>query len=222
MSHASWGIAAKLGTRAIQRRWLNARAMYGCWIMHEITLIGWPVTMIISQSAAVAVQRFRRRRSFWCCLVTLRSFGVGTQPAVDHDPKTRLRNAIAPACCPSVPFKALVILLNVPWAAVIESPTQLVVVDQRSCGRDAPPKWNLPMTTRLQQVGARSGGEKLFTSHFLTDTKPLLSMQYLWADSKLLLDSCSGRCGSASKIDDASVQLRFARVTSCPWFRPLS
>ena len=45
MSHdASWGIVAKLGTRAIQRRWLHAHAMYGCWIMHEITLIGWPVT----------------------------------------------------------------------------------------------------------------------------------------------------------------------------------
>ena len=45
MSHdASWGITAKLGMRAIQRRWLHARAMYGCWIMHEITLIGWPVT----------------------------------------------------------------------------------------------------------------------------------------------------------------------------------
>ena len=45
MSHdASWGIAAKLGTRAIQRRRLHAHAMYGCWIMHEITLIGWPVT----------------------------------------------------------------------------------------------------------------------------------------------------------------------------------
>ena len=45
MSHdASWGIVAKLGTRAIQRRRLHAHAMYGCWIMHEITLIGWPVT----------------------------------------------------------------------------------------------------------------------------------------------------------------------------------
>ena len=44
MSHdASWGIVAKLGTRAIQRRWLHAHAMYGCWIMHVITLIGWPV-----------------------------------------------------------------------------------------------------------------------------------------------------------------------------------
>ena len=63
--------------------------------------------MIISQSPALAVQR--SQRSFRCCLVTLRSCGVGTRPAVDRDPKTRLRNAIAPACCPSVPFKALVV-----------------------------------------------------------------------------------------------------------------
>ena len=80
-----------------------------------------------------------------------------TLPAVDRDPKTRFRNAIAPARCPSVPVKALGVLLNVPRAAVTESPTKLAVVDQRSCGRDAPPKWNLPATTRLQQVGARSG-----------------------------------------------------------------
>ena len=66
---------------------------------------------------------------------------VATRPAVDRDPKTRLRNA--PACCPSVPFnmfKPLVNLLNVLRAAITESPTQLAVVDQRSCGRDAPPK----------------------------------------------------------------------------------
>ena len=44
----------------------------------------------------VAVQR--SLRSFWCCLVTLRSFGVGTWPTVDHDPKTRLRNAITRSC----------------------------------------------------------------------------------------------------------------------------
>ena len=174
--------------------------------------------MIISQSPALAVQR--SQRSFRWCLVTLRSCGVGTRPEVDRDPKTRLRNAIAPACCPSVPIKALVVLLNVPRAAVTESPTQLAVVDQRGCGRDAPPKWNLPATTRLQQVGARSGGWKLFTSHFLTDVKPPLSMQYQWADSKLLLDSCIGRGGSASKIDDASVQFHFCARHFVPMVPP--
>ena len=44
--------------------------------------------------------------------------------------------------CPlqHVQAKALVVLLSVVRAAVTESPTQLAVVDQRSCGRDAPPK----------------------------------------------------------------------------------
>ena len=70
----------------------------------------------------------------------------GHAAAVDRDPKTRLRNAIAQALgvlSLSVPFnmfKALVVLLNVLRAAITESPTQLAVVDQRSCGRDAPPK----------------------------------------------------------------------------------
>ena len=116
------------------------------------------MVVIICQSPALAVQR--SQRSFRCCLVTLRSCGVATRPAVDRDPKTRTRNAIAPACCRYVPFnmfKALVVLLNVLRAAITELPTHLAVVDQRNCGRDAPLKWNLPATTRLQQVGARSG-----------------------------------------------------------------
>ena len=62
------------------------------------------MVVIICQSPALAVQRSpRSQRSFRCCLVTLRSCGVATRPAVDRDPKTRLRNTIAPACCPSGP-----------------------------------------------------------------------------------------------------------------------
>ena len=56
------------------------------------------MVVIICQSPALAVQR--SQRSFRCCLVTLRSCGVATRPAVYRDPKTRLRNAIAQACCP--------------------------------------------------------------------------------------------------------------------------
>ena len=56
------------------------------------------MVVIICQSPALAVQQ--SQRSFRCCLVTLRSCGVATRPAVDRDPKTRLRNAIAQACCP--------------------------------------------------------------------------------------------------------------------------
>ena len=182
MSHdASWGVAAKLGTRAIQRRWLHVRAMYGRWIMHEIKLIGRPVTsgrdyQPISSGCGATVltvtlmllsntQILRRGHAAggW-------SWSVGTLEECNR--------ARARVFCPSVPFKALVVLLNVPRGAVTESPTQLAVVDQRSCGLDAPPKWNLLATTRLQQIGARSGDEKLFTSHFLMDAKPLLSMQY--------------------------------------------
>ena len=58
------------------------------------------MVVIICQSPALAVQRSQLQRSFRCCLVTLRSCGVATRPAVDRDPKTRLRNAIAQACCP--------------------------------------------------------------------------------------------------------------------------
>ena len=139
--------------------------------------------------------------------------------------KTRLRNAIAPACCPSVPFnmfKALVVLLNVLRAATTESPTQLAVVDQRSCGRDAPPKWNLPATTRLQQVGARSGIKIVF--------EPLLDGREATVVHAVLV----------SWQQTSSGQLQWSRwigfqdwwcfssvsflcgVTSCPWFRPQS
>ena len=85
-------------------------------------------------------------------------------------------------------------------AAVTESPTSLqpltsVVLDEMLRRSETYPR-------RL--VSSRLVLDKLFTSHFLTDAKPLLSMQYQWADSKLLLDSCSGRGGSASKFDDLS------------------
>ena len=169
MSHdASWGIVAKLGTRAIQRRRLHAHAMYGCWIMHEITLIGWPVTcgrdyLPITSACGATVPTV-----IPMLLSNAQILRRGHAADVDRDPKTRTRNAIAPACCRSVPFKfnmfkALVVLLNVLRAAITELPTHLAVVDQRNCGRDAPPKWNfgLPATTRLQQVGARSGGMKI-------------------------------------------------------------
>ena len=167
MSHdASWGIVAKLGTRAIQCRRLHAHAMYGCWIMHEITLIGWPVTcardyLPITSACGATVptvipmllsnaQILRRGHA----AAAMASGWSRSEDTLEECNRARA------ACCPSVPFnmfKALVVLLSVLRAAITESPTQLAVVDQRSCGRDAPPKWNLPATTRLQQVGARSG-----------------------------------------------------------------
>ena len=110
--------------------------------------------------------------------------------------------------------KALVVLLNVLRAAITESPTQLAVVDQRSCGRDAPPKWNVPATTRLQQVGARarSGDENCLRATFWrTRSHCFHAVLVSWQQTSL--DSCSGRGGSASKIDDASVQFRFCAAS---------
>ena len=154
------------------------------------------MVVIICQSPALAVQR--SQRSFRCCLVTLGSCGVATRPAVDRDPKTRTRNAIAPACCRSVPFnmfKALVVLLNVLRAAITELPTHLAVVDQRNCGRDAPPKWNLPATTRLQQVGARLGDENCLRatswrtrSHCCPCSTSELTANFFWASAVVAVD----------------------------------
>ena len=81
---------------------------------------------------------------------------MATRPAVDRDPKSREdtleecnRAGVLSLSVPFNMFKALVVLLNVLRAAITESPTQLAVVDQRSCGRDAPPKRNLPVSSRL-------------------------------------------------------------------------
>ena len=197
----------------------------------------WLVVVIICQSPALAVQRYQR--SFRCCLVTLRSCGVATRPAVDRDPKTRTRNAIAPACCRSVPFnmfKALVVLLNVLRAAITELPTHLAVVDQRNCGRDAPPKWNLPATTRLQQVGARSGmkivyeplldGREATVVHAVlvswqqTSSGHLQWSRWIGFQDRWCFSSVSFLC--TRRPTACSVTTRTCGVTSCPWFRPLS
>ena len=92
-------------------------------------------------------------------------------------------------------FKALVVLLNVLRAAITESPTQLAVVDQRSCGRDAPPKWNLPATTRLQQVGARSGDENWLPatswrtrSHCCPCSTSELTANFFWTAAVVAVD----------------------------------
>ena len=150
MSHdAGWGIVAKLGMRAIQRRWLHAHAMYGCWIMHEITLIGWPVTS-----------------------------------GRDYQPITSACGATVPTVIP-------------------------MLLSKLSCGRDAPPKWNLPATIRLQQVGARSRDEKLFTSHFLTDAKPLFVHAVLVSWQQTSSGQLQWSRWIGFQDDDASVQFRF-------------
>ena len=179
MSHdASWGIVAKLGTRAIQRRWLHAHAMYGCWIMHEITLIGWPVisgrdfqpiTSACSTTVPTVIPMLLSNAQ-----ILRRGHAAGGWSRSEDTLEECNRARVLSICPLQGPCRfAQCATSSCHWVT-----DQLAVVDQRSCGRDAPPKWNLPATTRFQQVGARSGDEKLFTSHFLTDAKPLLSMQY--------------------------------------------
>ena len=229
MSHdASWGIVAKLGTRDIQRRRLHAHAMYGCWIMHEITLIGWPVTccrdyLPITSACGATVPTVIPMLLSNAQILRRGHAAGGWSRSEDTLDSGALRNAIAPACSPFVPFnmfKALVVLLEVLRAAITESPTQLAVVDQRSCGRDAPPKWNLPATTRLQQVGARSGDENCLRatswrtrSHCCPCSTSELTANFFWTAAVVAVDRLRWCFSSVSFL---------CGVTSCPWFRPLS
>ena len=125
-----------------------------------------------------------------------------TRPAVDRDPKSREdtleecnRAGVLSLSVPFNMFKALVVLLKVLRAAITESPTQLAVVDQRSCGRDAPPKWNLPATTRLQQVGAWSGDENCLRatswrtrSHCCPCSTSELTANFFWTAAVVAVD----------------------------------
>ena len=139
------------------------------------------MVVIICQSPALAVQR--SQRSFRCCLVTLRFCGVATRPAVDRDPKTRLRNAIAQACCPylspstcSRPLSFCSMCyeqLSLSHRPSLQSLTSVVVGEMlRRSGTD--PRRLVSGSSRL----VLDRGMKIVTSHFLTDAKPLLSMQY--------------------------------------------
>ena len=220
MSHdASWGIVAKLGTRAIQRRRLHAHAMYGCWIMHEITLIGWPVTCgrdylpITSACGATVPTVIPVLLSN--AQILRRGHAAGGWSRSEDTLEECNRAGVLSLSVPFNMFKALVVLLNVLRAAITASPTQLAVVDQRSCGRDAPPKWNLPATTRLQQVGARSGDENCLRatswrtrSHCCPCSTSELTANFFWTSAVV-----ARWIGFDSKIDDASVQFRFCAAS---------
>ena len=178
MSHdASWGIAAKLGTRAIQRRRLHAHAMYGCWIMHEITLIGWPVTcgrdyLPITSACGATVPtvipmllsnaQILRRGHAARRLIAIRRHARGMRPrAVDLSPSTCSR----PLSFCSMCYEQL----SLSYRPTLQSLTSVIVGEMLRRSETYP--------RRL--VSSRPiGGWKLFTSHFLTDAKPLLSMQY--------------------------------------------
>ena len=235
MSHdASWGIAAKLGTRAIQRRRLHAHAMYGCWIMHEITLIGWPVTcgrdyLPITSACGATVPtvipmllsnaQILRRGHAARRLIAIRRHARGMRP-----------RAVDLLAVPFNMFKALVVLLNVLRAAITELPTHLAVVDQRNCGRDASPKWNLPATTRLQQAdrGMKIVYEPLLDGREATVVHAVLVSWQQTSSGQL---QWSRWIGFQDRWCFSSVSFLCTRracgvttcgVTSCPWFRPLS
>ena len=201
--------------------------MYGCWIMHEITLIGWPVTCgrdylpITSACGATVPTVIPMLLSN--AQILRRGHAAGGWSRSEDTLEDRI--AIVPACCPSVPFnmfKALVVLLNVLRAAITESPTQLAVVDQRSCGRDAPPKRNLPATTRLQQVGARSGDENcLRATSWRTRSHCFHAVLVSWQQTSSGQLQWSRWIGFQDRWCFSSVSF-LCGVTSCPWFRPLS
>ena len=224
MSHdASWGIVAKLGTRAIQRRRLHAHAMYGCWIMHEITLIGWPVTcgrdyLPITSACGATVPTV--------IPVLLRSCGVATRPAVDRDPKTRLRNAIAQACCPylspstcSRPLSFCSMCyeqLSLSHRPSLQSLTSVVVGEMLRRSETYPrrlvsSRLVLDRGMKIVYQPLLDGREATVVHAVLVSWQQTSSGQLQWSrwigfQDRWCFSSVSFLCG----------------VTSCPWFRPLS
>ena len=184
MSHdASWGIVAKLGTRAIQHRRLHAHAMYGCWIMHEITLIGWPVTcgrgyLPITSACGTTVPtvilmllsnaQILRRGNAAAAGGWSRS-----EDTLEECNRARVLSLSVPGWTCSRPMLFCSMCyeqLSLSHRPSLQSLTSVVVDEMLSRSETYP--------RRLVSSRCSIGGWKLFTSHFLTDAKPLLSMQY--------------------------------------------
>ena len=181
------------------------------------------MVVIFCQSPALAVQR--SQRSFRCCLVTLRSCGHAAGGWSRPEDTLEECNRAGVLCKLSVPFnmfKALVVLLNVLRAAITELPTQLAVVDQRSCGRNAPPKWNLPATTRLQRL-VLDRGMKIVYQPLLDGREATVVHAVLvsWQQTSSAQLQWSRWIGFQDRWCFSSVSF-LCGVTSCPWFRPLS
>ena len=174
--------------------------MYGCWFMHEITLIGWPVTsgrdyQPITSTCGATVPTVIPMLLSNAQILRRGHAAGGWSWSRSEDTHEECNRARALSTCPLQSPLALVVFLNVPRAAVTESPTQLAVVDQRSCGRDAPPKWNLPATTRLQQVGAQSGDENCLRAnswrtwnHCCPRSTTELTANFFWTAAVVAVD----------------------------------
>ena len=244
----------KLGTRATQPRRLHAHAMYGCWIIHEITLIGWPVTCAscgrdylpitsASWSGSTSTVPTVIPIVLSNAQILRRGHAAGgwsrSEDTLEECNRARVLSllSIATKIVPRPRFSVYIRMVEntwwPPWSiprtgpagtilVAIESicPLQhvqgpcrfaqcatssyhwvtdpaLAVVDQRSCGRDAPPKWNLPTTTRLQQVqvGARSGDENCLRatswrtrSHCCPRSTSELTANFFWTADVVAVD----------------------------------
>ena len=228
MSHdASWGIVAKLGTRAIQRRRLHAHAMYGWWIMHEITLIGWPVTcgrdfLPITSACGATVPTV-----IPVLLSNAQILRRGHAAGGWSRTKTRLRNAIAQACCPylspstcSRPLSFCSMCyeqLSLSHRPSLQSLTSVVVGEMLRRSETYPRRLvssRLVLDrgmTKIVYEPLLGGREATVVHAVLVSWQQTSSGQLQWSrwigfQDRWCFSSVSFLCG----------------VTSCPWFRPLS
>ena len=218
MSHdASWGIVAKLGTRAIQRRWLGAHAIYGCWIMHEITLIGGPVTSgrdyqpISSTCGATVPTVIPMLLSNAPILLRWHVAGIWSRS------EDTLEECNHVAFCPSV-FKALSNCsmcheqLSLSHRPSLQSLTSVVFGEMLHRSETYPLR--LVSSTLVLNRGMKNCLQATSWRTRIHSCPVLVSWQ------QILLDSCNGCGGSASKIDDAWVQFRFCARHFVPMVPP--
>ena len=172
--------------------------------------------MIISQSPALAVQR--SQRSFRCCLVTLRSCG----PAVDRDPKTRLSwgmqsrpRAVHLSLSRPLSFCSMCHeQLSLSHRPSLQSLASVVVGEMLRQSETYPRR--LVSSRLVLDRGMKNclpATSWRTRSHCCPCSTSELTANFFW-------DRCSGRGGSASKIDDASVQFRFCARHFVPMVPP--
>ena len=179
----------------------------------------WLAVMIISQSPALAVQR--SQRSFRCCLVTLRSCGVGTRPAVDRDPKAwgmQLR-CRAVHLSPSRPLSFCSMCheqLSLSHRPSLQSLTSVVVGEMLRRSETYPRRLvsSRLVLDRGMKNYLRATSWQTW-SHCCPCSTSELTANFFWTAAVVAVD----RLPRSMMLEFSFV---FVRVTSCPWFRPLS
>ena len=236
MSHdASWGIVAKLGTRAIQRRRLHAHAMYGCWIMHEITLIGWPVTCgrdylpITSACGATVPTVIPMLLSNAQILRRGHASGGWSRSEDTHE------ELIAPACCRSVPSTCSRPLsfcsmcyeqLSLSYRPTLQSLTSVVVGEMLRRNETYPRRlvssrlvldWGLKVVYEPLLDGREATVvHAVLVSWQQTSSGHLQWSRWIGFQDRWCFSSVSFLCTRTA------CGVTTCGVTSCPWFRPLS